>query len=126
MIRTFYLDRPIDVSGVSGTGVVAHGVVFDDGTTVIRWHGEHRSTVVWPTLEDAQAIHGHHGTQFVWLDRHPPPGLDDLAVAVEVITARWRQFAAEGVRTVPEEFAHRFALDLADAGLLVASEGTKK
>jgi len=120
MIRTFYLDRPTDVTGVSGTGIVAYGVVFDDGTTVIRWRGEHRSTVVWPSLEDAEAIHGHHGTRFVWLDRYAPPGFDGIAVAAEVITARWQQFAAEGVRAVPEEFAHRFARDLANAGLLVA------
>jgi hypothetical protein len=110
MIRTFYLDRPTDVTGVSGTGLVAHGVVFDDGTTVIRWLGEHRSTVVWPSLEDAVAIHGHHGTKFVWDD--PAPHHRHLN-------------AAEGKRATPEEFANDFAEDLARAGLLTApKEGT--
>jgi hypothetical protein len=127
MIRTFYLDRPTDVTGVSGTGIVAYGVVFDDGTTVIRWLGEHRSTVVWPTLEDAQAIHGHHGTEIVWLDRHPPPGFSGIDAAAEIITTRWHLNSAEGKRAAPEEFAHGFALDLAQAGLLVApKEGTDR
>jgi len=34
--RRFYLDRRTDVSGVSGTGIVAHGVVWPDGTVTIR------------------------------------------------------------------------------------------
>lgn len=65
----FNLERHRDVTGVSGTGVVAHGVVFPDGTTVLRWLGDHQSTVVWPSLDDAMAVHGHDGaTQAVYLD----------------------------------------------------------
>jgi hypothetical protein len=126
VIRTFYLDRPTDVTGVSGTGVVAHGVVFDDGTTVIRWLGEHRSTVVWPSLEDAEAIHGHHGTRFVWDDpayHHRPEVIARAAAldaAAEIITTRWHLNAAAGKRATPEEFATEFAEDLARAGLLTS------
>jgi hypothetical protein len=126
MIRTFYLDRPTDVTGVSGTGVVAHGVVFEDGTTVVRWLGEHRSTVVWPSLEDAVSIHGHHGTTFVWLQHSAPPGFSGLEAATEIMTTRWHLNAAEGKRATPEDFCHEFALDLARAGLLTAPEGTKE
>jgi hypothetical protein len=131
MIRTFYLDRPTDVTGVSGTGLVAHGVVFDDGTTVIRWLGEHQSTVVWSSLEDAVEIHGHHGTTFVWDDPapHHRPGAIETADAIdqaaEIIATRWHLNAAEGKRATPEEFANDFAEDLARAGLLTApKEGT--
>jgi hypothetical protein len=60
-MRTFELIRDEDVTGVSGTGVVADGVVFDDGITVLRWRGERRSTVVWASVDDAVAIHGHDG-----------------------------------------------------------------
>lgn len=69
-MRTFTLQRDVDVSGVSGTGVVAEGVRFTDGTTVIRWIvGEHRSTVVWPDVDSVLAIHGHNGaTRLVWDD----------------------------------------------------------
>ena len=65
---TFQLHRDTDVSGVSGTGVVADGAVFPDGTTVVRWRGERQSTVVWPSIEDVRVIHGHGGaTRVVWL-----------------------------------------------------------
>ncbi len=67
MSRLFQLHRTTDFSGVSGTGVVAHGVVFPDGVVVVRWRGERASTVVWGSLDDVLAIHGHDGaTQIVW------------------------------------------------------------
>jgi hypothetical protein len=69
-MRRFELHRDTDVSGISGTGVVAEGVAFSDGAAVVRWVvGEHRSTVVWPDVESVIAIHGHNGaTQLVWVD----------------------------------------------------------
>jgi hypothetical protein len=69
-MRTFRLERQVDVTGISGTGHVADGVLFeDDGTTVIHWRGAHPSTVVWPDISHAMAIHGHGGaTKFVWSD----------------------------------------------------------
>lgn len=68
-MRRFKLDRHIDVNGISGTGYVAEGVVFTDGTTAIRWVGKTPSTVVWDNIGDAQHIHGHGGaTEFVWID----------------------------------------------------------
>ena len=61
--------RRDDVSGISGIGHVADGVVFEDGTTVIRWRSEHASTVVWDSINDALAVHGHVGaTEFVFAD----------------------------------------------------------
>lgn len=68
-MRRFELHRDHDVSGISGTGVVAQGVVFDDGTAVVRWLGQRRSTVVWSSIEDVEAIHGHGGaTRIEWVD----------------------------------------------------------
>lgn len=69
-MRTFYLEREQDVTGISGTGRVAEGVQFSDGVVAIRWIvGEHRSTVVWPNVEAVEAIHGHGGaTRLVWND----------------------------------------------------------
>lgn len=61
-MRTFHLERTEDVSGVSGTGLVAEGVVFSDGKVVLRWTvGQYRSTVVWESIEAALEIHGHDG-----------------------------------------------------------------
>lgn len=68
-MRRFQLARSADVTGVSGTGVVADGCQFGDGKIVIRWRGERPSTVIWDRIEDALHVHGHAGnTQVVWLD----------------------------------------------------------
>lgn len=74
-MKGFELIRHHDVTGVSGLGRVAVGVVFDDGIAVTHWLTDTRSTVVWHTesFEDAQAalerIHGHGGhTEINWLD----------------------------------------------------------
>ncbi len=67
--RRFVLERTEDVSGLSGTGTVADGVVWPDGKVTIAWRGEHRSIAVWPDLDTALAIHGHGGaTKAVFLD----------------------------------------------------------
>lgn len=69
-MRNFVLQRDEDVTGVSGTGVVAEGCVFSDGKVALRWVvGEQRSTVFWDSVEDAVAIHGHNGaTRLVWVE----------------------------------------------------------
>lgn len=69
MPRTFELVRHADVSGVSGTGVVAEGCVFTDGSVALRWRGDNPATAVWPDLDSVLAVHGHHGaTEVNWLD----------------------------------------------------------
>ena len=67
-LKTFRLVRTEDVSGVSGTGTVAMGVVFPDGHAAMRWTvGDHRSTVVWDNVESIEAVHGHGGrTTIQW------------------------------------------------------------
>lgn len=68
-MRRFELHRDIDVSGVSGTGVVAEGVEFSSGHVAMRWHGKDASTCIWSSIRSAMAIHGHGGaTRLVWID----------------------------------------------------------
>jgi len=68
-MRRFELQRDEDVSGVSGTGVVAEGLEFTDGRVVLRWLSEHRSTVIWDSIESVEVIHGHDGrTKIRWVD----------------------------------------------------------
>lgn len=68
-MKLFQLQRDEDESGVSGTGVVAEGVVFTDGIAVLRWKTFMHSTAVYDNLECIQAIHGHGGkTKVVWID----------------------------------------------------------
>lgn len=69
--RRFELHRDLDVSGPSGTGVVADGVRLSDGRAVVRWRGDRPSTVFWPDYGHAVAVHGHGGlTRF--LTSSPP------------------------------------------------------
>ena len=91
LVRRFVLQRDVDETGISGEGVVADGVVYDepfvikwpDGELLVRpagwvrlvWRGDRSSTVSWPDLETALAVHGHGGlTRVVWLDGEEGPG----------------------------------------------------
>lgn len=68
--QPFALYRRSDVTGVSGTGVVAEGVAFSDGTACLRWLSEWPTSVVFHDrgVEAIEQIHGHGGaTQIVWL-----------------------------------------------------------
>jgi hypothetical protein len=68
-MRRFDLFRETDASNVSGVGYVAEGVEFTDGTVAIRWKSATPSTVVWASMADAIAIHGHNGwTTVRWRD----------------------------------------------------------
>lgn len=83
--RRFHLDRRTDMSGVSGTGIVADGVLWPDGTVTLRWRGDRPSTVHWSSFDDAQAVHGHGGaTRFVWLD-HDLPATDYASAWAELV-----------------------------------------
>ncbi|MEE4540970.1 hypothetical protein V2S66_03180 [Streptomyces sp. V4-01] len=67
--RRFYLHRAHDTTGVSGTGRIADGIEWPDGTVTIRWRGDRPSVVHWAALADAEHVHGHGGrTYVVWLD----------------------------------------------------------
>lgn len=70
--RRFELYRHTDVSNVSGTGVVAEGCEFTDGSVALRWLGLHPSTAVWPSVAEVLAVHGHQGaTEIRWIDDRP-------------------------------------------------------
>jgi hypothetical protein len=65
--KVFALSRAAASSRGKELREVAHGVQFADGTVVVRWLGVHASTVVWETIDDAIAVHGHDGkTIIVW------------------------------------------------------------
>ncbi len=68
-LRRFVFKRVTDVSGTSGTGIVAEGVQFTDGTVAVRWRSFISSHVIYPNAQAAEAIHSHGGaTKMVWLD----------------------------------------------------------
>lgn len=68
--RRFELNRKADKSGVSGTGIVAEGIAFRDGTCVVRWLTDTATTTTFDSIEDVEAVHGHDGaTQVHWIDQ---------------------------------------------------------
>ena len=68
-MRRFVLNRAKDVSGVSGTGVIADGVQFSDGQCVLHWRGRWHSTEILTSITEVTDIHGHDGATVVeWVD----------------------------------------------------------
>ncbi len=71
--RLFVLVRDRDPSGISGTGVVAEGVVWSDGSASLRWRGDYPSVVFWAGgVRAVVAVHGHDGG--TWVRYDTPPG----------------------------------------------------
>jgi hypothetical protein len=68
-VRLFYLDRLEDVSGTSGIGRVAEGVVFSNGWCALTWLTAHTSVAFYPSLTAVESIHGHNGcTRIVFME----------------------------------------------------------
>lgn len=75
--RRFRLIRDTDHTGVTGTGHVADGIAWPDGTATVRWRSDRASTVNWDSIGDAEAIHGHGGaTRLEWIDAAWPVAPD--------------------------------------------------
>lgn len=68
MCKTFIFWRSEDVSGISGTGKVAEGCVFDSGECVVHWLGTKGSINIYHNFDDLIAIHGHSGKTEILFD----------------------------------------------------------
>lgn len=74
---TFTIHRYSDPTGISGTGVVAEGVEWSDGTVALRWLTATPSLCIYSDIRHIQAIHGHRGSsEIVWDDptKYTPAG----------------------------------------------------
>ena len=68
-MRRFHLDRAVDISGSSGTGIVAEGVEFSNGYCALTWRTLNTSVAFYPNMATLEAIHNGQ-TRVVYLD--PP------------------------------------------------------
>lgn len=63
--------------GITNAGLVPdyQGVIFSDGTVVIRWLTQYRSHSVWNNWTDFYQVHGHpeYGTEIIFDDGGNPP-----------------------------------------------------
>lgn len=74
-MRTFHVYRDEDVSGISGTGLIAEGVLFSNGKVVTNWLSMHKIVEFSDSMAEWQAVHGHDGkTRVVWDDEVLPEG----------------------------------------------------
>jgi len=65
--RMFRLNRVVDETGVSGTGIVAEGIEFSSGKCALAWRTDFQSVAVYDSIADVKAIHGHDGrTHIQW------------------------------------------------------------
>ncbi|MEV7470240.1 hypothetical protein AB0O20_27605 [Streptomyces kronopolitis] len=78
MPRRFHLERASDTTGMSGTGHVADGIRWHDGTASVIWLSPRPSIAFWyrigDGMADAEWIHSHGGTadtRIVWDDPEP-------------------------------------------------------
>lgn len=76
-MRRFIVYRPNPPENYVGKGLANEaneiqfeGVVFTDGTCVVRWRTEFKSHSVWNSFEDLYKVHGHpeYGTEIMFLD----------------------------------------------------------
>lgn len=68
-MKLFVLQRDVDKTGTSGTGVVAEGCQFTSGKCVLTWLTPHTSIAVYENIASLEVIHGHDGaTKVVWVD----------------------------------------------------------
>jgi len=68
-MKRFVLDRREDETGVSGTGYIAEGVLFDNGKCALAWLSRYRSVTVFDNMDEVKAIHGHDGKTIIqWID----------------------------------------------------------
>jgi hypothetical protein len=71
-MRRFVLNRTEDKTGISGTGIVAEGVLFTRGKVAVTWLTQYTSIVIYDSMEHVEAIHGHGGaTMIEYLDDAP-------------------------------------------------------
>lgn len=60
-IKEFHLFRKKDISGTSGVGIVARGVILPSGKCALEWTTFHSSICIYQNIEDVTSIHGHNG-----------------------------------------------------------------
>src|SRR5688572_32930897 len=111
--RRFELHRDSDITGVSGTGVVAEGIAFTDGTVALRWRSEWPTSVVFHDrgVEAVRKVHGHGGsTRLVWLDvAGGPPAVDWGGMWTEL-----GGYVGEAVTSPGQDDAAQIALFMVD------------
>lgn len=70
-LQEFYLLRKKDLSGLSGTGIVARGIELQSGRAVLEWLGKYKTITVFDNIQQIIDIHGHEGATELCLGSPP-------------------------------------------------------
>ena len=90
-MKLFWLNRKEDLKGISGTGIVAEGVVFENGQAVLRWRGRHSSLAIYHSVKEMMMVHNHHNqTELIYDD---DPRLMELTYNAEREAQKWKYHA---------------------------------
>ena len=89
-MRKFYLLRHEDVNGHSGTGVVAEGVIFDDGTGAFTWLTPIKTVTTFWKMADIRKMHGHDGKTEVIIEGSNKKKYDECVAAVNILKIKYR------------------------------------
>ena len=82
-MKMFYLKRVEDESGVSGTGRIAQGFIFDNGKVALTWLSEHPSITIYDSIGEVSAVHGHGGKTEVVMEPDYKRAYNELISFVE-------------------------------------------
>lgn len=103
--RQFHLQREEDVSGVSGTGRVAEGVILPSGWCVVWWLSKLWTVTTYENIGVVEKLHGHDGkTKIVYEDA------EDEHIAAGWLQ-HWRAFWPGFSEAVPKD-SQTFKADL--------------
>jgi hypothetical protein len=59
--QSFLLIRKRDETGISGKGIVAHGVVFHSGRVALEWLRPPYTIGLYGSIQEMIQVHGHGG-----------------------------------------------------------------
>ena len=66
--KRFWLMRNEDESGVSGQGLVAEGIIFQNGKCALSWLTKYSSVAIYDSIKLVEAIHGHNGKTILYYE----------------------------------------------------------
>lgn len=70
LFKNFVLVRSEDETGISGTGIVAVGIMFPSGEIFMEWTSPIKSHEHFHSVAELDALHGHKGKTVVqWLEK---------------------------------------------------------
>lgn len=67
-MKTFHLVRDEDETGISGTGVVAEGVIFRNNWVAVHWLTQYTCVNIYSSIAEVEAVHGHQGKTRIVFD----------------------------------------------------------